>query len=269
MTKKYILVIILALICSNSAFAQKAGYMGKRFVINADLNTSTAWSRPNAYGHTGFFSFNYILAPSIEFIATKRIAVGGTYNYSPGMFAFRAANEKYDGYIGEGHPSESALTTDNKFTSHGVGAYAKFYLGDGNAPIGAYIKTELAWFFYDYTINSMWAISNFANQNYVNDKKGKGNLGGFKIEFGRDFLFFNRLRVSTALNIGIPFGGFKTLGFNWSEKTKIIPYLSANYKFVDDPYSTVKKVTEQDFVNSQLFCHYLVGIKIGIGFVAF
>jgi hypothetical protein len=261
-----ILIVIVLLFVTNSAFSQRAGYMGKRFVINADLNASTAWSRPNAYGHTGYFSFNYILSPSIEFIATRRFALGATYLYTPGMFEFRAANDQHDYINGVYHPYDAA-TADNKFTSHGVGIYSKFYIGDGTAPIGPYIKTELDWFFYNYTINSMSGIPNFANANYVIDKTGKGNLGGFKVEFGRDFLFFNRLRVTTALSVGIPFGGYRTLSIGWNEKFKIIPYLKAGERRAVG--STYNDATEQDFVNTQIFCQYLICLKIGIGLLAF
>jgi hypothetical protein len=256
MKKIFYILAISLLLPTTSLFSQKAGYMGKRFIINAELNTSTAWFRPNAYGNKGFFSFNYIASPSIEFIAHNKIAVGAVYNYSPGMFEFRVEKNSTSGEIYE--------TSDNTFIAHGAGIYGKFYLRRSTAPMGSYIKTELDWFFYNYNIKPVPQA-----EGYMSGVKGTGNMGGFKIEFGRDFMFFNRLRVSTSVNVGIPFGGYKNSSLALGRK--FIPYITTDSYYAGE--SLVAEingaVTARDFVNTQILSQYVFGIKIGIGFLAF
>jgi hypothetical protein len=250
-----ILIIILMIFATTSAFSQKVGYMGKRFVINADVNTSTAWFRQNYWGHKGFLHHNFIFAPSIEFIATNRIAIGVAYLNTEGRFHIQVEKNDTEG--------DRYDTEDNTFMAHGGGIYGKFYLGDGNAPMGMYIKGELDWFFYNYDIKPVPQAVD-----YVNGVQGKSNLGGLKVEFGRDFLFFNRLRITTAISFGIPFGGYKTAKIAWG--SKFIPYITYNNKYAGSSLAaSLMGAPEQSFVNTQIMSQYLIGVKIGIGLLAF
>jgi len=77
-------------------------------------------------------------------------------------------------------------------------------------------------------------------------------LFAMKLEFGNDFLLFNRLRLSTGLSFGLPFGGFKGLGY--------------------DTEFLVMTISEQpinEHARSRIFGAYWLGFTVNIGFLGF
>jgi len=265
---------IFITVCVSAASFSQVGYMGKRFLINADGWVSPCWFVPNSNGNTGFLPFNYFLEPGVEFVISKKMSIGATYLntreskfpavYANGKmdFPYPSYNIQKDFYIdGNNHNST--------FKTHGVGLYYKYFFGRKSfAPIGYFVKAELNYFFYNYKIDAVDAMK------YVNEipngyedyshilyegESGKGSIGGIKVEVGRDFLFFNRLRLSTGIGFGVTFGGFKTNPFNNGKSPK--------YVYNSNDSDKIVKPTE--IIYGQLLGTYWFGLRMGIGFLAF
>jgi hypothetical protein len=255
--------------------------MGKRFVVNADGWLSPCWFSPNAKGSIGYLKFNYIIEPSIEFAVAKKMAVGVAYLYTPErkfpvrIYANGAVNFQYPQYIIRVPFYFDDENYNNTFKTHGIGLYYKYYFGSNSrAPLGYFIKTEFDCFFYKYEVGAVNLnqyidkkdlpddFKDYSNVVYAGEK-GKGNIGGFKFEFGRDFLFFNRLRLSTGIGFGITFGGFQINPFNKKDKRKYL------YSFNEDEYITSNIVKPTEYINGQLLGMYWFGLRVGLGFLAF
>jgi len=213
--------------------AQNTGYMGKRVIVNMGADFSPAWKRPVSEKLTfnsKYLSFNYILSPNIEVITHKSGTAGAVYHY---------LNTRYN------VPTGFVFYTDvRNLTSHGFGIFYKQYMGfaNGRSPMGAYIKVQFDGFFYRYTHGyGHDAIS-------INDK-----LFAMKIEFGNDFLLFDRLRLSTGLSLGSTFGGYKALGYD----NEILDWGLYNDQQI------------YDYARSRIFGAYWLGFTVGIGFLAF
>lgn len=130
--KKNILFLCFVVIAF-PLFSQ-VGYMGKRFIINADARVTPAWIRPNHNGETGYTKFNYFLEPGVEFIVNKKSSVGATFLSTQGLFpvqihAYGEVDFKYDNYIARSTFDAYQPITDNKFSSKGLGLYYKYYYG--------------------------------------------------------------------------------------------------------------------------------------------
>ena len=227
--------------------AQNTGYMGKRVIVNMGAEFSPAWIRPVSEKLTfdsKYLSFNAILSPNIEIIAHKSGTAGAVYHYlntrynTPSEGAFPTVSE--DGYT----TFEGTYTIVEKLTSHGFGVFYKQYMrfADGRSPMGAYIKAQFDAFFFQ-------CPSSYDNRTDMMSAQ----LFAMKIEIGNDFLLFNRLRLSTGFAFGVPFSGYKGLGYD-------------NYLFDNGLYSD-KEIS--DYAKSRIFGAYWLGFTVGIGFLAF
>jgi len=278
--KKTITIVILLSICI-SAFSQ-VGYMGKRFLINADVRVTPAWLRPNFNGEKGYTKFNYFLEPSLEFIVAKKMSVGATYLNTKGLFSVAAYAE---GYVEEKTPTYIVQhpfyidndISGNKFISHGVGVFYKYYLGEKSiAPYGYYLKAQFDCFFYNYKVNAIDVKDYLSNEQYKGysyilypETTGKSSQFGLKVEFGRDFLFFNRLRLSTGISFGWAFKGYYYGAFS-NDLEFVRDSRKKPYSYIYDFNNSGKNIVPpSNFVNGQLFGMYWFGLKMGIGFLAF
>ncbi|MDR1112380.1 MAG: hypothetical protein LBL18_01275, partial [Bacteroidales bacterium] len=124
---------------------------------------------------------------------------------------------------------------------HGFGVYYKQYIGrKARAPIGTYWRFQLDGFFYSSQIPSQIT----------------GSLFAFKAEFGHDFLFFDRLHVSTGFSFGFPFCRWRNLNYG-----------NSNFSLLN--LFSVGAVAMEDYVNARLLGHYYIGFVLSVGILAF
>ncbi|MDR2840179.1 MAG: hypothetical protein LBV75_02780 [Paludibacter sp.] len=276
---KKLTILILFATFGLSLFSQ-VGYMGKRFLVNADVRVTPSWLRPNASGEKGYTKFDYFLEPGIEFIVNNRSSVGATYLNTKGMFpVWLDVNATANLNPGNLEVNYYKRISDNTFNSNGIGLFYKHYLWDSpNAPMGDYVKFEVDYFMYNYTVNQVnfeyfWSNSPSDIKQYplYHKEQDKSSLLGAKIEFGHDFLFANSIRLSVGMSFGLTFGGFASNYFKtdfkpiseFADSGSSTPYLL--YWQGDD----IKYRKASEFVNGQMLSMYWFGLKMGIGFLAF
>ena len=243
MKKRGFLFCLIILLGVSILQAQNGSFMGKRFIFNMGASFSPAWIQPSIwYDGSGdskapWYAFNYTLSPNIEIIAWKLGTVGVGYHFFKTKYEYEyfvpqenGSSNYYD--YGSGEFKQELLD----LTSHGFGVYYKQYFASrSRAPMGTFMKFQLDGFFFKYPLS------------YESRTMTNGNLFAFKFELGRDFLFFNRLRFSTGLSLGIPFGGYKVL-FD-------------KYVFADVPI--------EESVKTRILGHYWLGFTVNIGLLAF
>ena len=239
-TNKVFLFVVVLMLSIPCLTAQNTGYMGKRVSVNMGTEFSPAWKRPVCNINFdkekyNFLAFNCILSPSIEIIATKKSTAGVAYHY---------LKTKYNTprqYLEDSWFHDDTVSYDNimeNLTAHGFGIFYKLY--PIKAPIGPYFKFQFDGFFYQCV------DSYYDRTTMMSDK-----LFAMKIEFGNDFLFFDRLRFSTGFSLGVPFGGFK--GMHWDNT------------WLD--YSQRHPLHE--YARSRILGAYWLGFTVNIGFLAF
>ena len=229
--KQKLFLLILILTVSLTGFSQNVGFMGKRFLVNADGVFSTAFSNPNMNGNTGFFSYNWMISPNIEVICYKQGTAGAVFNF------FQTKSFTYDNdYTFFGKPIYKDSVDINVL---GAGVFYKQYLGRNSAaPYGTFVKMQFDWLYYSFY--------NPLNEN----RKEQYYLMCLKVEMGKDYLFFNRFRVSWGFSVGFPLYG------NENIEDKI---------FRGDGIFSFKATSAK----SRIAYHYLFGFRIGVGFLAF
>lgn len=217
---KNTVVLASILLLSLSLFPQNTGFMGKRFIFNADIAVNPAWlnptfmdknnndwdefSRNNVFKH--LYHFNWHFSSNIEIIVWNKGTLGILAHYLTSYYTKEAVHNIYV-----------------PFSVTGCGVFYKHYFGESRAPIGNYIKLE-----FDVLLPTPKEPSDFL-------------FYGAKIEFGKDFIFANCIKLSIAGNLGIPFTGWKNL---------------------TDFHNT------QD-ITQRLMGVYWLGVKLGLGFIAF
>ncbi|MDR2867937.1 MAG: hypothetical protein LBV46_00145 [Bacteroidales bacterium] len=235
-----ILIFSLIIFSFSELFAQKNGsYMGNRVLFNFGTELSPAWSKPNFFKNSEhwrkYYSFNYVISPGIEIIAHKRGTVGAVYHYCTSRFDY-----KYDD--GNAYWYENRLTAVGDLTSHGFGVFYKQYFGNySRAPFGAFIKFQFDGFFYK------------AQCPLPYPEVVTGKMFGLKIAIGHDFLFFDRLKVSTAFSIGTPLS-------NWSGLLRSSKFFGIGLD---------RGASVNDYIDSRIFGLYFFGCEMNIGLLAF
>jgi hypothetical protein len=257
MKMKHILVlnIVIFLFSISLLCAQNSGFMGKRVVFNVGTAFSSAWMKPNFADnpkyHFKWYSFNYTLSPNVEFIAWRMGIVGLSYHYFSTKYNYPSSelrNQQNDGGISvvyeDNGVSFNYKTGVSNLKSHGFGVFYKQYMGSkAYAPMGSYFKLQFDGFFYK-------RLYSRTDKTMVNDR-----LFAIKIEFGRDLLFFNILRLSTGVSLGVPFGGFNTMFFE-------------NYR--GDGFFDTGEIKEMgDYAKGRILSHYWLGFTVGIGVIPF
>jgi len=248
MRKRNNLIIIVFILSVNTLTAQNTGYMGKRMIVNMGTELSPAWRRPvfDKPIQPNYLNFNYILSPNIEVIATKRGTAGVVYHF---------LNTKYDTPLAEDVKDEHgffvSMNDEEKYPeptdlkAHGFGIFYKQYLRYGKAPIGPYFRVQFDGFFFK-------SLSSYEDRTLltVSDK-----MFAMKIEFGNDFLFFDRLRLSTGLSLGLPFSGYAGL--------------SLNSPWINDLRNIDSTKPIYEYARSRILGAYWLGFTVNIGFLAF
>ena len=214
--KLYLLMLILTV--TITGFSQNVGFMGKRFIVNAEGVFSTAYTNININGNSGFFSYNWMISPNLEVICHNKGTVGTAFNFFQTKF------------------KSKFMIEDIRVL--GAGIFYKQYIGrNSHAPYGIYLKIQFDWLRYEY-------ISEFYSSVRIDENY---NLYCLKIAMGKDYLFFNRLRLSWDFSVGIPLYG--------DEDVSIIAGRSL--------------LQEASNKKARVFCHYLFGFKVGVGLLAF
>ena len=240
MQKRNSLIILVVFVLSISGlYAQNTGFMGKRVMVNMGAELSPAWFRAD-YDKFKYLSFNVIYSPSIEVITHKSGTAGVVYHYLKTRYNTPLILETEDIYW-------SWDIKEEQLKSHGFGIFYKQYFGglDGRAPIGAYFKAQFDGFFFKCPSSS-------ENRTLMMSDK----LFAMKFEFGRDFLLFNRLHLSSGFSIGIPFGGYKVLFGN----------------DLDGIIGSINPVGEfpiNEYARTRILSAYWIGFTVGVGFLAF
>lgn len=275
--KKILLIAVMICLFGGICLSQNIGYMGNHFIFNADVSLSPSWKNPNPMSevlnahfeseHTKrFLGLNYFVSPSVEAIVWKKGSLGAGYNYynSPigGMVSrYFEGGDVSDYYF---YPKNYTFTGD--VVAHGFNVFYKQYVGDTKAPMGHYFKFTFDGYFYKYACNEPlpdllqhWdevPVEESAQHGYVRvGKDGSGSIFGLKAEFGYDYLFFNRLRLSMGVTFGSTFGGYK-----WLKQT------SESSLFYND---NTEYLSVNDNVRNRILNAYWFGIKLGVGIVAF
>jgi len=227
--KRKLFILILTTTVSLTVFSQNLGFMGKRFLINAEGVFSTAFTNPNINGNNGFFCYNWMISPNIEVICHNKGTAGAAFNYFKTMF--KTTISDYDWWEQSHSFSEINVL--------GAGVFYKQYLGrNSKPPFGTFIKFQFDWLRYFYDTSLFVTMSKIETY----------NLYCLKLEMGRDYLFFNRLRVSWGFSVGIPLYGDEDASFG---KGSIFSF------------------GEAGSAKGRVFYHYLFGFKVGVGFLAF
>ena len=225
--KRNIIILVVLLGLSTGLFAQNTGYMGNRFLINADIVLSPSYFKPSFMNkNPGYLSFNYIFSPNIEIIAWKKGTVGFVGHQISSRYA---RNSEYGyGFNGTSYENRGADICD--LSAWGYGVFYKQYYRKERAPMGNYIKIEVDFFHYKY------------NLELVNPEKSF--MAGMKVELGKDYLFFNRLRCSLSYSMGFTFQGMENV-------------------------FTHSSTSPFDAAQGKMAAIYWLGFKFGIGALAF
>lgn len=223
-----VVVIIIALLLSADVLGQAhfvapyRGYMGRRVLFNAEMSMAPGFSKvPNFRGNTKYWAFNYMLQPSVEVIAWRRGTVGAKFIWFDTKF------NSYDDW------SFDAVTRDLRVL--GAGIFCKVYLGNGStAPLGPFLR-----FNFDYMHGSFEVpkTDGFVSQEYR-------NCYGLRLDFGRDFLFCDFLKLSFGMSVGLSLPGLYFLKFS-------------------------SELEDHQRAANRILRNYFFGVNIGIGFLTF
>lgn len=260
--KKYITLCIISCLFLCETFSQNTGYMGKHFFLNAEANFSPAYINPNSYGvslsnNLDYSAFNFILSPSVEAIVWKKGTLGVGYNFFTSYYKTEYAiliDDEED--VGNVIYLDKYLFFESSYhiKSHGCHVFYKQYLGDTYAPLGHYFKFTFDAFFNKH-IFSDDLPDTLISLGYANDQRFSTTipktsmLFGFKVEYGYDFLLFDRLKLSTGVSLGTTFGGYKAKLNDW----------------VDGFGEGIEGIESVEYGKSRLLNAYWFGLKIGIG----
>ena len=232
--KQKLFLLIFILTISLTVFSQNVGFMGKRLIVNADGVFSTAFSNPNINGKSGFFSYNWMFSPNLEVICYNKGTVGAVFNlFQTKFFA------DYDVYSNDFDYITYGTKRTIDLSVLGAGVFYKQYLGRNNAaPYGTFVKVQFDWLNYSFDNPAKEALM-----------KEKYYLLCLKLEMGKDYLFFNRLRVSWGFSVGFPLYGNEEIENGVNRKSLFS--------------------IEATSAKSRIAYHYLFGFRIGVGFLAF
>lgn len=161
------------------------GYLGKRFLFSFDTRLSPAWIYPNYNNQKGGFRFNYLFAPSFEYVLSDNFTIGTSYQFFKTKFEYKKMDNNYS-Y--QNHTADVSV--------RGYNLFMRGFLGD-KAPLGYYYKYQID--AYNYKVfKSDWIF-------------------GMRIEFGKNLFITKYISLGTGLSAGLLFDGFKTLGDNNSD----------------------------------------------------
>lgn len=257
--KKRILIIILLAVAATFANAQSHTYLGKRFMFNADATLSPAWLNQNpmsphlqgleAKWLRRYLGLNYWVSPSVEAIVWDKGSVGAGYNFYQSPFSGIHYEERYSEYYGTAY--SWSYDFSGLITAHGFNVFYKQYVGETFAPLGRYFKFTFDGLFYNYKTQFVADEDALFNPDAPFHDSGKDMLFGLKVEYGRDFLLWDCLKLSLGMSVGTTFGGYRV----------------AFKKLTLDNYNPT--LTYNNYARNRMLGAYWFGVKMAIGFLAF
>lgn len=236
MKKHSVLTIICLIFFATSLFSQGSGYMGKHFVINAEVINSPCYFVKNHNGNKGYFAFDYILNPSIEYILGKGNTVGASFMYEKSKYDILGEEiwvDYDDGEYGYGEYERTPASV-NSYSSIGGGLFYKKYFGKNKSVFGNYMRIEV----------DFLSVKTKDEQSL---EELRTLMGGFRFELGKDFLFFNCLKLNVGIGLGLLFGGH--LYYSDIIESSFSDHLSG--------------------ASAKTLKNYFFGLRMGVGFLAF
>ena len=250
------LVFLLTIIINSNITAQVSGYMGKRFLIS--WNT---YSSPNfyaLYSENGYYDVaKKTTKPSFlqlnnrieaSYIISRHIGLGlnvGLIN-TRSYFIEQRLDSSESNYSGD--YQVNYFQNSNKVSGYSIGFTYKYYYSNWIAPLGKYFQIDI--------FRSYFKITDFYNKpNFSKVKNLNLNLKslGINFTFGKSRVYFDRIIISTGLQLGVSDGLLYT---NSSMQTI--------YDYDNEDIYLLRKNSRAWYAWSTLFNFHL-----GIGFLAF
>lgn len=263
--KKTILIFLIAAV-SCTASAQMYNYMGNHVVLNMEGYFSPAWLNPNPVSSgwnisehaKRYLGMNYFLSPSVELIAWKKGTVGAGYNYFNSPFKGSDDRLRKGTIYDYDYVDWRSAELRGNVTAHGFNVYYKHYFGDGFAPLGHHLKFTFDGFFYHYKMDTAGVylgILTTTQEPFEEIIENRGSIFGLKVEYGYDFVVFDRLKLTLGASLGTTFGGYK-VAF-----TKMKNDISIYYEEPELHYD--------HYARSRILGAYWFGVKLGVGVIPF
>ena len=225
--KRLLIAIALFLLAADvfgqaNYIAPYRGYMGRRLLLNMEMSMAPGFSRaPNFRGNTKYWAFNYLLQPNLEVIAWRRGTVGAKFIWFDTKF------KTYDYWTYDESIRDLQVL--------GGGVFCKIHLGRGStAPMGTFLRFNFDFMRGSYEVPQKDGLM----------LKESQNCYGFRLDFGRDFLFCDFLRLSFGMSIGLSLPGLYVL------------------KFADE-------LEVNQCAANRILRNYFFGVNVGIGFLTF
>ena len=267
--KKTILLLIIATGLA-TASGQMYNYMGNHIVLNMEGYFSPAWLNPNPVSSgwdiskpaQRFLGMNYFLSPSVEFIAWKKGTVGVGYNYFNSPLKGTDARLRKGTVYDDGYVDWRQAELYGNVTAHGFNAYYKHYFGKGFAPLGHYLKFTFDGFFYHYKMETeglYLGILTTTEEPYEEIIENRGSIFGLKIEYGYDFIVWNRLKLTLGASLGTTFGGYRVVNAKVHDEF-------SDFDIGDAPN---KPIHYDNHARSRILGAYWFGVKLGVGVIPF
>ncbi len=263
--KKITIILVVFFTWMTSVNAQMYNFLGNHVILNMEGYFSPAWFNPNPVSSgwdigeaaQRYLGVNYFLSPNLELMVWKKGTIGVGYNYYNSPFK-GSDNRLRIGYQYYGSTDWREAELYGNVIAHGFNVYYKQYVGDRFAPLGHYLKFVFDGYFYHYKMNTdglFMGIIQGTQEPYEEIIENKGNLFGFKFEYGYDLILLNRLKLTLGASIGTTFGGYSVLG--------------AKMKNNMDIYYEESTLHYDDYARARILGAYWAGIKLGIGFIPF
>jgi hypothetical protein len=217
---KYIqksILLLTILFTGGISQAQNLGYMGKRFLFNFETRVSPTLMFPNYYGSEYFLSLDASVSPGIEFVFFNSGSVGFSYSLVKTQFESQDWSQNY--------PLE--ITSYSFFYKQYFRSKNDYY----QAPFGPYGLVR-----FDYMFLKTPGFMNFTDD----------EMWGFKLEFGYDYLVWDRVRLSWGISVGL-----------------------TNKMYKSDFYNDYYNVTNDDMITNRTFINYVYNNKFSIGILLF
>lgn len=209
--------------------AQNLGYLGKRFIFNVDCRVSPTYNYTNYYERDNFLSLDAAFSPNIEFILFNSGTIGVAYNFLKTRFSYDYYDEDYLMY----DFSEKNIL----FEAEGLGFFYKQYFRNKTdyyqAPFGVYGLVRFDIYNCNYFTKNFGMIRN--------------TIYGGRIEFGIDYLVYDRIRLSWGVGLGLSTANYKSDFYTW--------YMNS--------------LTHQQMASNRFFVNYIFSNRFSIGILAF
>ncbi len=205
MNLKIFIVSFLITMSVLPAVSQTKGFMGKRFLIQADLYMSR--NKEYSWSTWSVFIPRTIFSPGVEYVIGNKSSAGCTFNLF--RYGFNPSSSIEYMY-------QDSLPSKLFMNGMGASIYIKKYIfRNSHAPYGSFIKAQFDWskIFID--------TKNFGDVSDI--------IYGLKFEFGYDYIIGNQFRISWGTYLGVTNELFRI--FN-TQRTNIL--LTSERKFYKD-----------------------------------